>query len=522
MQEQFLNREQAQKILDTRPPGTNVNDALSELAKQGFKIEGYNDKNLIEKGVNLGRDIAGMITQAPENVVRTATAPLAAAGKSLVKGTSFQSEYSDVLNKLADPNRPSLTNIISGGQEQATGRNLNEPSKIAGDVLQSVPILKGGALAKGIYGAGAKVGAETLGKMAAGILPAYMIDTGMNLSKGEDLSQAAVPGLTTAIGGLPGLAPLVQGAGRVAQKAGAELAGAVLPVTEKEAGVVQAYMADKPFVQRMTDILKDTSKAPTTAGGTAVSNSLFGNKSMIGVQAKRAENKIWNNIINPLLESSTYKVDMPEFFNTINTKIDETVSDASRKIALKEALSAIKDDYAGVTTKTMPELQKLKEDWAEFIPEKYYKGQNIAGAVKQVTALMADEARNTLYTVLGPEAKQAYFDYGNLKGLAKMGQTNMTGQKLKGGTGGLVSELISKAVTPIGTIGGNVIYRTGQGIEFVGDAGAKILDDILGIGKNQVLSKPASMEANQTTANTTKNVNINKVNTTSAEKASKK
>lgn len=39
----YLNRDSAQKILDTRPQGTNVQDALKVLADKGFIIEGYND-----------------------------------------------------------------------------------------------------------------------------------------------------------------------------------------------------------------------------------------------------------------------------------------------------------------------------------------------------------------------------------------------------------------------------------------------------------------------------------------------
>jgi hypothetical protein len=62
-----------------------------------------------------------------------------------------------------------------------------------------------------------------------------------------------------------------------------------------------------------------------------------------------------------------------------------------------------------------------------------------------------------------------------------MGVISGTGQKLKGGTGGLLSEVFSQAVTPIGTVGGQAVYRLGKGIEFIGNLGAKNLGEALGI-----------------------------------------
>lgn len=503
-QEQFLNREQAQKILDTRPKGTDVNSALESLAKQGFKIEGYNDKSISEQAVGVGKDILGMLTKSPENMVRTATAPVIAGAKSLLGGESFQDEYKGILNKYADPNTPSVTNIISGGQEQATGRNLqSEKMQAVGDVLQTVPVVKGASLAKGILGA---VGENVAGKFAATVLPAYMLDVGMGLSDGESATQSLKPGLATTIGAVPGLVPLAQGVGRVAQKTGQNITGSVLPIGEQEAGIIKSYLANKPFVQRVSSILSGTDKAPVTSGSTAVGQGLFGTKKMIGIQAERAQQTLWNKIIQPALDNSKKQISLPEYFNTIEKKIIEETPEMTRQKALLEALDSFKEDYAGVNTISLSKLQKLKEGWAEFVPEKYYKGQNIAGNARQVSALLADEARTSIYNILGPEIRQAYFDYGNLMGLSKMGQTSMTGQKLKGGTGGLISEVLSRAVTPIGTIGGNVIYQVGKGLEFVGNAGAKTLDEVLGIKGNQVLTQPAKTQASQSTANATKNV----------------
>ena len=109
------------------------------------------------------------------------------------------------------------------------------------------------------------------------------------------------------------------------------------------------------------------------------------------------------------------------------------------------------------------------------------KGKTISGAANTVKDMLSSESRNTIYNVLGDDVKQAYLDYGNLMGLKEMGKTAMTGQKLKGGTGSFISDIISQAVTPVGTMGGQVIYKVGRGIEFLGNMNAKNVGQALGI-----------------------------------------
>jgi hypothetical protein len=45
----------------------------------------------------------------------------------------------------------------------------------------------------------------------------------------------------------------------------------------------------------------------------------------------------------------------------------------------------------------------------------------------------------------------------------------------------VVSEIFSQAITPVGTIGGQAIYKIGKGLEFIGNLGAKNLGEALGI-----------------------------------------
>lgn len=498
--DKFLNKDKTQAILDTRPAGVPINEALSALAKQGYTIEGYNDVSLAEKTAKAVGGFANELLKAPgglgESAIQALDTNVAKPIGQYIAGKIQGTPIAESL-KGTQP----LVNAITTPQYE-TPKTAQEA---AGMGLQTASyLIPYGKVAEGIVG---MTGSKLLGQVGAGVTGGYATDVAQNMQENKSAGETLTPGMGTVIGAaIPTGFAGAQVAGRALQKTGTGLAGSVLPVNEREAGIIKSYLADKPFMQRVADVLKGTDSAPVTSGSTAVGQSLFGTKKMIGVQAERAQKNLWNDLIKPQLDNAKVQIDLPEYFNTVEKKIIEDTPELTRQKALLEALNSFKEDYAGMNTISLAKLQKLKEGWAEFVPEKFYKGQNIAGNARQVSALLADEARKTIYDVLGPEVKQAYFDYGNLMNLSKMGQTAMTGQKLKGGTGGLVSELISKAVTPVGTVGGNVIYKVGQGLEFIGKAGAKTLDEVLGLNNNQVLNNPINQQTTQSTANATKKV----------------
>ena len=498
--DKYLNKDKTQAILDTRPAGIPINDALKALANQGFTIEGYNDVSLAEKAAKTVGGFANELLKAPgglgESVLQSLDKNIGKPVGEYIAGKIQGTPIAEGL-KSAQP----LVNALTTPQYE-TPKTAKEA---AGMGLQSASyLIPYGKVAEGIVG---MTGSKLLGQVGAGTTAGYSTDVAQNLQENKTTGEALTPGLGTAIGAaIPAGFAGAQVAGKGLQKTGTEIAGSVLPINEKEAGIIKSYLANKPFLQRVGDLVKGTDNAPVTSGSTAVGQSLFGTKKMIGVQAERAQKTLWNDLIKPQLDNAKVQIDLPEYFKTVEKKIIEDTPELTRQKALLEALNSFKEDYAGMNTISLAKLQKLKEGWAEFVPEKFYKGQNIAGNARQVSALLADEARKTIYDVLGPEVKQAYFDYGNLMNLSQMGQTAMTGQKLKGGTGGFVSELASRAVTPIGTVGGNVIYKVGQGLEFIGKAGAKTLDEVLGLNNNQVLNQPAKTQTTQSTAKATKSV----------------
>lgn len=273
-------------------------------------------------------------------------------------------------------------------------------------------------------------------------------------------------------------------AGRVVKGIGGAVYKVPFSTTAKEAPLVQAYKANVPFLTRLKLALQGTTspQKPLTAAETALKQKGLGGigtQTGIGVRAKRASKNIWEQVINPKLKSVTNKVDMSSFFNEVEKTIIKNNPELSRRNDLLNSLNALKEDYKGVGKVSYEELQKFKEGWQKFIPDKAYKGQPIAGSFNDVKNIARSIARNKIISQLGQETKEAYLDYGNLKGLMSMGQkASQVGVVPTGGSFTGISAIYHTAVTPIATITGKTIYRIGQGLEFVGKAGAKTLGEL--------------------------------------------
>ena len=80
---------------------------------------------------------------------------------------------------------------------------------------------------------------------------------------------------------------------------------------------------------------------------------------------------------------------------------------------------------------------------------------------------------------MGEEGKQAYLDYGNLKSIRKSGIKSIGDPAKKSLSRNVWEFVMDKAITPVATIAGKVLYRTGEGLEFIGKAGAKKVKDAI-------------------------------------------
>lgn len=270
--------------------------------------------------------------------------------------------------------------------------------------------------------------------------------------------------------------------GRILKGAGDTVSRIGIGLSSKEAPLIQMYRAKTPVFERMSNLLKGERSPlkPTTNRETALNKNIFGTEGMIGVQARRGADKVWKELIEPALNKSTTKVNFKQFIKEMDNEI-ESVVDLSRKAELKNALASFADDYKSVGDISLGQLQKFKEGWAKFIPEKAYQGKPIAASFREVQNIGAQIARNKIYKELGGEIKAAYFDYGNLKNLQALGEKALTGSKLKGGAGGFINGIKDATLTPVATTAGLTLYKTGKGLEFVGTAGLKKVKDLFGL-----------------------------------------
>lgn len=384
------------------------------------------------------------------------------------------------LDKITKP----ISEAISGKPYQSTP-TLIETFKDTDKITPTTTAQKVGFGAEQVAEFFIPGGAATKAGKAAGLAAG-----GSKLAKAASFGAKAVTeagtfaGLTAAQGGSAkeiATAGIIGGALPVASKilkaVGKGVAEAVIPISAKEAKLLQAYQASAPFWKR---VFAGAEKVkPNVAGATAFNKGLLGTESMVGVQAKAGADNLWKNLIGPSLKQSPQKVGIKEFFAEAQKQIIKLNPEISRQKDLLNALNAFKKDYKGIGTISLEKLQSFKEGWAKFVPEKAYKGLPIAGAFNDVKDILADNARKKIYEALGGTVKQAYFDYGNLKGLQELGQKAMTGGKFKGGFGSFWNAVKDVALVPIGTIGGQVIYKVGSGIELFGKAGATFIKDII-------------------------------------------
>lgn len=415
-------------------------------------------------------------------------------GSSFDQAQSSLGHSSALLQNVNNAQRMQTISTGSAGQSLSSApATLEDTEKDFGGFASKV-LPAAGAVAGGLGGAalGGLVAAPTVAGVPAGAFAGGALGAGVGASAGEalsekmqgqDLSPSDIGKTGLEYGALEGVGgPAISLAGKGLEAAGKGIAESFIPTSAKEANLLQTYKANTSFWDRIKNIAGiGNTKAPTTAASTAFDKGLVGTQSMIGVRAKRAANNLWSDLLAPALKQSKVGIDMPNFFNNIETTIKSQNPELSRQKSLLDALDSLREDYKGKDFANLQELQDFKKGWAQFIPDKAYRGQPIAGAFKDVSNLAASQARKTIYDVLGPEVKQGYLDYGNLESLQELGKQAMTGSKLKGGSFTGLHALWDMATIPVGTTGGQTIYKVGKGIELVGKPGARTIRDAIGI-----------------------------------------
>lgn len=311
-------------------------------------------------------------------------------------------------------------------------------------------------------------------------------NTAQAVGQGEgSLASLAIPGEAGLVGGegvaktaSPFLGTAVSKLGEGVQSVGKSIYKFFLPQSEKESALLRTYKENNPLPERIaTAITGGESTAPKTMADTAFQVGAKGTEGQMGVTATRAKNTIWKDVLQPAFNEAdkTHKVSMNSFFDQLQGTIAKENPEPSRQKALLDGLEALREDYKGTDLVKPSQLDEFKQAWAEHLPNKAFKGQEIGPAFNQVKNLSAQQARTGLYDLLGPDAKEAFFDHGNLQQLEKLADAETAGKNSKLSSW---ESLKDKALVPISTIAGRTVYRIGQGIELVGESGARTLGDL--------------------------------------------
>ncbi len=339
-----------------------------------------------------------------------------------------------------------------------------------------------GRAGTGIVEAGTQLGSK-LGEKIPERLTTPTEEQKVGFITGE-IGQALIPSGQSKL-----LGKSLQTIGKVGKTIGGAAYEKVIPLSKGEAGLLQKYKADNPVMKRISKFFSDDASRPRLPATTAVEKGLVGTQSMIGVGAKRTADNLWKKKISPAVGSIKEKVNRDELFTEVLEDLDK-IADPTTQASRMKAFDAILTDYKNLPEMSYTKAQQIKSELARGLPNKVWRGEDITGDYNNIRKLLAGKIREKTYSKLKDvNIKKDYLDYGNLLSLQELGKTAMTGQKLKGGFGSFWSEAASRAVTPIATIGGQVLYKVGD-ITFQSGKGLKYFGDYLDL----LITKKSSQE----------------------------
>ena len=285
----------------------------------------------------------------------------------------------------------------------------------------------------------------------------------------------------------------VRGVGKATAKTGEKLYETAFSKSQNEARLLQNYQINKKFLQDELAKAKGTSEftkiqeqikildehAPKLASESAIERGVMGTEKMIGRQVGVEKMHLWKNRVEPALKSSPDKITKEELFKLA----EETVvseAEPARKAAFQRAFESLQEDYANFKSADLLSANKIKTSLDKFTPAKIFKGQDVANEINMLKADMADAIRLKTYTSLKDlNIREAYRDYANLKQLEDVGIKALTEAGYKGGFGNFWTSLWNATVTPIKTVGGQILYKVGNKLQFLGDKGIKTMGEHL-------------------------------------------
>lgn len=383
---------------------------------------------------------------------------------------------------------------------EATAEAFTAPVKVGFEALPE-PARKGLSKAGEVVGAGFKALTDTIGDSPA--LQKWVMEHPDAANALEEVAGTAAAagkiagdilvinqGAKAIQAGANTAAKAVKYAGKGISKAGEEVYKSAYTPTADEARLIQSNQAKVKFLKQelaktpkntpefnnLAKQLDDAVKSkPVISSDTGLRRGVAGTEKQIGVQSNVEKLDLWKNKIEPALKGSKDTISKQELF----AKAEQTVAnevEPARRAAMQNALDSLKADYSKFDKIDLATANQIKSSLDKFTPTKIFKGQDVASELKTLKADMADAIREKTYASLADEGiKMSYRDYANLKQLEKVGIKALTEAGKKGGFGNFWTTLYEQSTTPVKTIGGKVLYRVGNKLEFIGDKGVETL-----------------------------------------------
>lgn len=419
-----VSKSQMQTILDNRPKGVPMDDVIKAYTSNGYKVEGINyeaPKSTLENAkdvaVGFGKGLARTAVNTASGLQTIGQGAMMAAGvpNETVAQTGFKS---------LDTSTP------EGQALQQSLQPTNEMQK---------------------YGGYGETGAELLAGGGAGLIKDTVVGGTKLLAKGAT--------------------PISSGI----KSAGRTIYESAFTPNVKEAENILAYEASQPSMFSSLfgagAIKGNPAFKPITTAETSLRAGIAGTEKQVGVQAKRVADTLYKKEIAPAVSGIKGTITKEELFAPAEERIANMV-DPSKKAAYQNALDSLKEDYANIAHFSFKDAQALKSELAQFTPAKVFRGQDVANETRMIQADMANLIRQKTYEALKDlNIKQKYLDYGNLQELQKVGVKAISEGGLKGGFGGFWSTVYDKAMTPVKTIGGKVLYKIGDKLQVTAPKG---------------------------------------------------
>jgi len=437
-------------------------DKIGEYSENAIKEQFQGGVSQAKEGFNQAREAGQNITSDPFAIPKmiwggtklavgagtAALSPLAAAFKPIAQGAEYTGE------KLADASEK----IQPGTLRNFAGSKAGQKTS---DVIEGISTVNNlvGTVA-GFKGGGPRVGNVVKNTMGA------VSDTALSATNK--------------------VKPTIAGAGRILKEGGESAYGVTVTASEGTSRAVASYKESTPnlMTRIKNTVTGETKNKPITESETAARYGLLGTEKEIGVQAGRYMTKVWKETVQPALRSAKGKLEMNKFWSALEKKIRTENPELTRRNALLEGLNDLKSEYGKVSRVGLEKLQEYKEGWTKFQSEQVWKGKPIASTAKEVMKMSGDMARDFIYKNTPEEVRQAYIDYGNLKSIKEAGIKSGVGDPAKKSISkGAWQFIMDKAITPVATTMGKILYRTGEGLEFIGEPGAKTIGDIVGDAK---------------------------------------